>query len=161
MFVRRSRFLAIALPLLLGAVPGCSPGDSSHGQGHDHAGHDHVGHHAPEHKPKDFAEAVLQVRRRAGRVEAIAAHGDADRLNHELDHLRELIGWLPELAADSDLRKPEWDRVHRLTEELQRTCESVADASAAGRSPVEPAAKIEALTRQLGEFVALADTPPE
>ena len=73
-------------------------------------------HHTPAHKPADYSAAVTQL----GKLHEEIVGGRA-RPAGELDVFTELgdvVRWLPELAADSDLPEEPWNRVARTSDEL-------------------------------------------
>ncbi len=73
-------------------------------------------HHTPAHKPADYSAAVAQL----GKLHDEIVGGRA-RPAGELDVFTELgdvVRWLPELAADSDLPEELWNRVARTSDEL-------------------------------------------
>jgi hypothetical protein len=73
-------------------------------------------HHTPSHRPADYSAAVAQL----GRLHEEIVGGRA-RPTGELDAFTELgdvVRWLPELAADSDLPEEPWTRVARTSDEL-------------------------------------------
>jgi hypothetical protein len=110
---------AVALCL---AVTGCqSPVENEPPQSHasgtssgdplDQVGY---GHDRPPHKPESFREAVTEIRRRWQELETETS-GPADKRRQELD---EILVWLPELAAETDLGKVEWDQVNAISKRL-------------------------------------------
>lgn len=75
-------------------------------------------HHIPEHLPANFDRAV-------GRIEQLVAHlkdGAAlEKMPTEVNvetELRDVVRWLPELAAQSDLNEADWNLVDGATIEL-------------------------------------------
>ena len=75
-------------------------------------------HHIPEHLPADFDQAL-------NRVEQLVSHlrsGSAlEKMPTEVDvptELRDVVRWLPELAAQSDLAEEDWNQVDRATVDL-------------------------------------------
>ena len=75
-------------------------------------------HHIPEHLPADFDQALT-------RIEQLAVHlTDGVALEQkpvEVDvstELRDVVRWLPELAAQSDLNEDDWNAVDAATREL-------------------------------------------
>lgn len=90
-------------------------------------------HHVPAHRPIDFPAAVA-------RLEALHAElldGKSDRPVDSLDALTELsdvVRWLPELAADSDLDRKSWDRVAATTRLFEEDLSSVRAATGPQRS---------------------------
>lgn len=119
--VARPLFAAL---LLLGLLAGCAEDSTSNRQSspadqktpagadgrehaHDH-GHEHAHHHDPDHKPADFPAAVQRLREFQAEFAAAGEPG-AERLQQVLD----IVAWLPELAAQSELQERDWSAVDR------------------------------------------------
>ena len=104
------RFVCVAL---LVSFPGCIQSDSHEGED-DH----HMEHIVPEHKPANFAEAVDELQHR---TEHLKSHiGDEDEsFDHELEELTDIVGWIPELAADSDMNEADWNLADSISREMQ------------------------------------------
>ena len=75
----------------------------------------HVHREIPEHRPASFRVAVADIKlrswelaNRGGRVGSL-----------EFFHLVEIIGWVPELAADSDLKKADWESAQTTSEHMK------------------------------------------
>lgn len=122
------------------------PTSAEHDEDHDN--HDDHDHHIPEHRPQDYSDAVRQLTRRIERVRSEARH-PAHAMD-ELKKLRDVITWLPELAADTDLKKPEWDRVHGLVKRLDRMIP--ADVPAFQEQTAPGSASRAAITELIGEL---------
>ncbi len=107
---------AMALMILMGL--GCSKGASpeaevhsdehSHEHDHEHE-HDHDHHHVPDHKPENFSMLVksLDERLHASDIDA-----------HDWEEIIDLVRWIPELAADSDLRRKDFESALHISESL-------------------------------------------
>lgn len=124
---------------------GCSS-DANHSDGaaEGHLEHDHD-HGMPDDKPATFAEAVHQLPRRHRRVAAEFRAGHAAHAAEQIHELRELIGWLPELAADTNLKQADWDAVQQLSQRMEGL---VRTWGLAATSPSD---------RELTEFVHFVD----
>lgn len=94
------------ISLLLLACYGCG----HHEEDEDH----HLEHLIPAHKPESFAEAVTELKSRGPAVFAGEATDDAQQ------ELLDIINWLPELAADSDLKRKQWEQVQGAGLELRQ-----------------------------------------
>ena len=121
-----TEFLSATIALCVLGMAGCKPSpmldspETSRIEVREDEYHDHEHEHGiPDHKPESFAAAVrrlvpqwkhLAAERRAGHQK----HADA-----ELAIMLDVIRWLPELAADTELRKADWDRVQQLSKELE------------------------------------------
>ncbi|HWL10275.1 MAG TPA: hypothetical protein VNQ76_17860 [Planctomicrobium sp.] len=78
---------------------------------------EHLEHVTPDHKPASYAEAVVQLQRRIADV--LAGQMDVNQRTQQLNELGDLIRWLPENAADSDLKKAEWEQVKQISLRLE------------------------------------------
>jgi len=88
---------------------------------------DHLEHHVPAHKPGSFAKAVeqLEIRdpfRPSGREAANPVVQQAELLD--------IIRWLPELAAETDLRRADWNAVQQASLQLEQIADSGRAADA-------------------------------
>jgi hypothetical protein len=90
------------MTLCLLPTTGCTESGAS-------AAHDeqHNEHFIPEHKPANFAEAVEEIKHRSTHLTQHAGHGHDDEAV-EFQELVDIVDWLPELAADSDLNEVDW-----------------------------------------------------
>ncbi|MCY2967171.1 MAG: hypothetical protein NT069_26630 [Planctomycetota bacterium] len=79
---------------------------------------DHLEYHVPPHRPASFSAGVDSIRDRLTRVTVGQSVGDDPELRRQSTELREIIEWLPELAGDSDMRKPQWDQVNEISQRL-------------------------------------------
>ena len=81
--------------------------------GHEHA-HDHS-HDRPRHKPRSFDAIPEALLRR------LPADGDASKLSRRrVKELQEIAGWIPELAADSELKREGFEQAAECQSELTR-----------------------------------------
>ncbi|UUO04546.1 hypothetical protein M4951_14220 [Blastopirellula sp. J2-11] len=84
------------------------------------ASDEHAEHHDPPHRPTDFVAAVerLQIIQTAGSTgdEIPSTHPDGDIQLEAAD----LLYWLPELAAESDLSRADWNQMYHATEMIRR-----------------------------------------
>lgn len=90
--------------LLLPTVCGCSGSEVADAD-EDH----HLEHFVPHHKPANFAAAVEDIEHRAQHLSDHAGHGHADE-GDEFQELVDIVNWIPELAADSDLNEADWNK---------------------------------------------------
>lgn len=73
---------------------------------------EHLEHVIPLHKPASYADMVAQLDMRWIRLQ-----NNADE--QQLAELGDIVEWLPELAADSDLNRAQWEQVQSLSTKLQ------------------------------------------
>lgn len=143
--LRIAPFLKIGLCLQTLLVAGCAGSiDESNGQ---------LEHHRPDHKPPTFPAAVEQLAQRHERIVVESHRNEAGALERELHEQMDIVNWLPELAADSALKKQDWEQVQTASKELLNIYQQV-DATVHGSPSGEwPAAVskippiVETLTR--------------
>ena len=109
----------MALLLLFG---GCekTPTTTSlpaHKSDHSHAENEPPHSHEEEHgilphKPRTFVDAVDQIDKR-GHELLTHRHG------HHITEWFDILGWLPEISADTDLKKADWETVVRIGRYLE------------------------------------------
>lgn len=107
---------------------------SDDASGHDDHDEHHPEHFVPEHKPKDFHDLAGQLYDRVqdlAKPPALSVSGDLAR-TEAIQQFRDIIGWIPELAADSDLQKSDWDAAVALGVELDTLWASHLKSSATG-----------------------------
>ena len=105
-------FMAIATVVPLAGV-GCK-GSVQHGEEASHA--------LPPHHPRTFHRAVDAIAERHAIISASAAvEADRDRARSEL---LDILRWLPDLAADTSLKRSDWDEVAAIAGSLTRAVET-------------------------------------
>lgn len=90
----------------------------------------HAEHHIPAHKPAHFEDAVRQLELRHKELAEQWSNSDRETLAIRLQELRDIIGWLPELAADTDLKRKQWEHAQSLAWRLGDTCRSLSEQHA-------------------------------
>ncbi len=75
---------------------------------------EHVHQTFPGHRPANFRNAVAAI---AQRSEELATGGRKGSIEHQ--HLVDIIEWVPELAADSDLKIDDWNQAKAASERLR------------------------------------------
>ena len=95
---------------ILVAFVGCGSDEDHH---EDHHHDEHLEHFVPAHKPADYAALVEQLEKRIAQQSASSGSSEgapaADQSATARQELIDIIGWIPELAADSELRKQDFD----------------------------------------------------
>lgn len=99
--------LIIFMALLLPGLCGCSSSDVADAHDDDH----HLEHFVPHHKPANFAAAVEEIEHRAEHLSDHSGHGHAGEAE-EFQELADIVNWIPELAADSDLSESDWNKAN-------------------------------------------------
>lgn len=113
------RATLIALAILIAAGCGNSANTArdqalkpDHDHDHDHDDAEHV------HRPKNLARAVTDLRRRTDGLRRSLQHGRPS--DAAIQACRDLIRLLPDVAADSDLKRSDWEAVSRIAKDLDR-----------------------------------------
>ena len=95
---------------------------------------EHLEHHIPEHKPRSYTETVKEL---DSRMRWLLNHSQKAEIPQKQQELAEIIDWVPELAADSELKHKDWNEVQQLSTEIksvfQQTDFSQVDATLVGR----------------------------
>lgn len=121
---------------------------------------EHLHHELPEHMPRDFPDAVREIDHRDEHLREDLAAGHLDHVQEELAELLDIVGWLPGLAADSDLNKQEWEQVRDGARALESLYRPLMDAD---RVPefLQNSANRETVTALLSNFEALVEKYPD
>lgn len=143
-----SPVIRAAAGLCLVVVAGCA-GSSSNADEEER-----LEHHIPAHKPTSFARAIPELDRR---FHDPALGAGTKRVDPRWSELADIVRWLPELAADSDLRRQDWERVQQLTGELSRHLQQW-EAAAAERSRI--LAAVESILAELLPIAARSEDFP-
>jgi hypothetical protein len=101
--------------LLLSLPAGCGPMDSG-GPSAD-VGSVEDRHGIPPHKPTSFADAVTQLNQRH---QQLLEAPNGEHTQEQFQQLSDIVRWLPELAAETDLPRADWEAVQRLTRQLEQ-----------------------------------------
>jgi len=111
----------------------------------------HLEHFVPAHKPKDFSSLVDQLALRFPQLGSAGSNADPNnQAENAQQELADIIGWIPELAADSDLKKADFESAVVAADKLSKLFEDTGDA--ANAKPVE-AAVFEPLIAELRQLV--------
>jgi hypothetical protein len=88
--------------------------------------HEEDAHALPEHHPRTFRRAVVDIGHRGG----VLTSGMLERPQWELQRrqLLDIVRWLPELAADTELGRRDWERVNDAARDLAKELESFKDS---------------------------------
>jgi hypothetical protein len=118
---------------------------------------EHLEHFIPPHKPQTFRELVDELSKRVTHLS-----GATDPSSAELQELRDIIDWIPELAADSDLLKADWELAERTGKELQQ-CYLECFGTGAAAAQVRSAApqKFSAHLNVLQQLILKSETEPQ
>jgi hypothetical protein len=135
--------------LCIVALAGCS--SSSAGEGHQAA-------ETAARKPATLSAGVEAVREGIAGLSASETRGS--EVLGQAAELRQIIQWLPELAAETDLGRSDWEEIQsrsrRLTENLDRALPLLREGSS--RRFAEAVASMKPEISELERLAALAQT---
>lgn len=118
-----SRFTMVAM--IVSCLIGCGSQDAPPKTSHFE--HDHL---VASHWPNDLADAATKIRERliwieTGEVPEHHAHDDHEHDDHHHDHKQDpkteifdLVSWVPEVAADTNLSEADWLPLHHASQSL-------------------------------------------
>jgi len=82
----------------------------------------HLEHHIPEHKPKSYTATVREL---DTRMRWLLNHSQSEGSQKKQQELVEIIDWIPELAADSELKHRDWNEVKLFSTELMTVFQQI------------------------------------
>jgi hypothetical protein len=107
----------------VGALAGCGHSLPTSSSASEARGEQHE--HNPPHKPRDFSSGLAALHKRFAQLFKTPNSQSLEE-DKEFSKLVDIVGWIPELAADSDLNRAEWDRINEQSKELARDVEEFA-----------------------------------
>jgi hypothetical protein len=118
------------------AVTGCFGGpetDDDETARHENDAHQTAEHFVPDHWPADLPDAAAKVAQRASALAGPSCEPSnippgesrpddpvADRSPMIEKELRDIVGWVPEIAADTPLTEAQWMVVYEASESLSK-----------------------------------------
>jgi hypothetical protein len=105
----RSATLLLGVLMLVIGMAGCGKPTADEG-------YEKVEHFVPLHWPKDLEDAAAKIAERASQLSGQAG---AETVAIE-SQLRDIVGWVPEIAADTDLTEQQWNPVYEASEALSK-----------------------------------------
>jgi len=138
------RFLFLGL---ISAATGC--GGLITGSPEGHHGEEHLEHHVPAHRPSGFTDAVDQIERRFDSIQQAARSGESVS-DQSISELRDIVTWLPEIAADSDMRRDTWEQIDAHSSRMLESLKSWKTSSDLDELP--DAKHLEQIIGQLKEL---------
>lgn len=123
----------LSLLILLLALSGCGSLVTGSLEEDDHE-EEHLDHHVPAHRPSGFTEAVDQMERRYQKLSELAG-ADGAVPEEEGDEFSDILTWLPEIAADSDMQRADWEQVDTLSAKSLQSFQAWRAAGFPGESP--------------------------
>ena len=113
-------------------------------------------HSLPDHHPQTFRRAVVDIGQRGDAL--TSGMLDDASLKIQLRQLLDIVRWLPELAAETDLGRRDWERLNDTAQSLAR--ELNLSASAGQRSTVDDAALSAVMVNAMKNLVEIAALLP-
>jgi hypothetical protein len=95
--------------------------EESHANDHDHDhdhDHEHEHEHAHESRPESFAAAVTQLVAHRDAIRTAIESGKPADAHDPLHEVAELLDSFPDIAAETDLSKEDWEAVKAATDRL-------------------------------------------
>lgn len=77
--------------------------------------YEEIDHEHPEHWPSDMSNAATKIRQRLERIKS-SESGDSKALAE----LKDLIGWVPEIAGDTSLNEQQWQPIYDQSEAIRK-----------------------------------------
>jgi hypothetical protein len=111
-------FYGVLASMALWLLAGCNSGTSGPTQ--------EDAHQVPPHKPAGFVEAVPALRDRLAEFQKNDSALDREARRKQVGEFKDIIQWLPELAAETDLRKADWDIVNAASKRMAARCDEIA-----------------------------------
>lgn len=113
-------------------------------------------HETSSHRPKGFSDAVADLRARTASLTELGAKARSGKSwQGAVDKLADIVRWLPEIAADSDMPENEWDRVNEQSKALTQLVEPLVSSVHRGEAIDMPSA-MALWSRHLSELEAVA-----
>lgn len=126
--------------VLIGCLPwvvGCVEGRTSNHE---------LEHVVPPHWPTGLADAALKIETRVAAIESQDASATQARAE-----LLEIIGWLPEIAADTPLREAKWVPIHAACAKIEGLMHVSNDVGSAKADLQSLCEQLKELERELAE----------
>ncbi len=143
-----TEIVIFGLLLLSLNISGCEVASSSENEHH----HEHHSHDQPR---ATFSLSVVEIQRRAARFTSDQVPTDTALHESKRKKLLDVCQCLPELAANSDLKKSDWDRVVLISKELLRILQPPESTSQSERAEV--ASQIQQHIAALEQMIPLSD----
>ncbi|MFN8706501.1 MAG: hypothetical protein ACK526_17955 [Planctomyces sp.] len=118
-------FVLVCLTLLV-SVTGCGEKATVGSESEEH-----LEHFVPPHKPASYADLVKSLRDRIDQVSAGGTPSETQKTE-----LLDVIRWIPEIAADSDLLKSDWEVAAGTSVTMERLFQECFGGSADGNTVV-------------------------
>jgi hypothetical protein len=84
-------------------------------------------HVTPAHWPNDLQDAALKIKDRFDHLQSVGPEPTADDKSKVVQkELAEIVGWMPEVAADSFIDESQWEPVNEASLELSASLEKLS-----------------------------------
>lgn len=113
----------VSLVIISVALTGCFGGPEADR-------HEPVEHFVPDHWPADLLDAAAKVAQRASALAGQSTEwptdgSGSDRRAMIEQELRDVVGWVPEIAADTPLTEAQWMVVHEASEAMSNRLKTI------------------------------------
>lgn len=136
---RRTWWKLLLLVLVSPLVAGCGPSAVE--------GEEEAHHEFPPHRPSSYEQLVSDLEQR------VTGHQAAGSDPGDDTELRDLAGWIPEFAADSELKRQDFGEAVRLARRLQ------PELASGGALSGDRAERVRQLLQGLRELVSRSRDP--
>jgi hypothetical protein len=103
-------------------LPGCG---STNGTGNPDTNQSAESEHSvPAHKPDNFESLVAELERRFTELSVSVVQRDDDGRGLQRTELQDIVKWIPELAAGSELQRKEFEKAVLCSQMLMQILES-------------------------------------
>ena len=136
---RRTWWKLLLLVLVSPLVAGCGPSAVE--------GEEEAHHEFPPHRPRSYEQLVSDLEQR------VTGHQAAGSDPGDDTELRDLAGWIPEFAADSELKRQDFGEAVRLARRLQ------PELASGGSLSGDRAERVRQLLEGLRELVSRSRDP--
>lgn len=114
-----------------------------------------VEHSIPQHWPADLIDASRKLEQFTAAIDAAQAQGGKGKGSDDFRRLQDVVGWAPEIAADSPLAESDWVPIHESSEKLSARLRGMA-WDAGSKAAIESFRK---LLIEKGQLVTPKDDP--
>lgn len=116
-----------------------------------------VEHSIPQHWPADLIDASRKLEQFTAAIDAAQTHGGKDKGADDFRRLQDVVGWAPEIAADSPLAESDWVPIHESSEKLSAKLRGMA-WDAGSKAAIEA---FRNLLVEKGELITRKDNPTD
>jgi hypothetical protein len=114
-------------------------------------------HGNPDFKPKNYQDAITQLK---VRFPKIVDQGGLDR-SESILQFQQIVRWLPEFAADTDIKRGDWEQIHMLCETILILAETRKSSFFQSEQRKDFEGFIDQLSKLIPQKPALAQQSPK